>query len=150
LFLGRLLPWHLPRPLRIVPRTPRLRFQATHAGDVADAYVRALTRDVNGPFNIAAEPVLTPDAIAEAVQGRAFPLPEAVLRLGARATYAARIQPSEAGWLDMATMTPIMDTTRARELLDWRHTISAADALTEVLDGIGDGAGFPTPALAPR
>ena len=150
LFLGRLLPWHLPRPLRIVPRTPRLQFQATHARDIADAYVRALTRDVSGPFNIAADPVLTPDLIAEAVHGRALPVPEALLRLGARATYAARIQPSEAGWLDMATMTPIMDTTRAHELLGWRHTIASTDALTEVLDGIGDGAGFPTPALEPR
>jgi nucleoside-diphosphate-sugar epimerase len=150
LFLGRLLPWHLPRPLRIVPRTARLQFQATHARDIADAYVRALTRDVSGPFNIAADPVLTPDAIAAAVQGRAIPVPEGVLRVAAQATYAARIQPSEAGWLDMATMTPIMDTTRAHAMLGWRPTIAPTDALTEVLDGIGDGAGFPTPALAPR
>jgi hypothetical protein len=85
--------------------------------------------------------------IADAVRGRALPIPEPV---AARATYAARIQPSEAGWLDMATMSPIMDTSHARELLDWRHTMASTDALTEVLDGIGDDAGFPTPALRPR
>ena len=70
LFLGRLMPWHLPRPLRIVPGLRRLVFQATHADDIASAYVQALTRDVSGPFNIAAEPALTPQVIAEAVGGR--------------------------------------------------------------------------------
>jgi nucleoside-diphosphate-sugar epimerase len=150
LFLGSLMPWHLPRPLRFVPRIPSLQFQATHARDIADAYVRALTRDVTGAFNIAAEPVLTPQSIADAVGGRALPVPHPVLRGLVRASYAARIQPAEAGWLDMATQTPVMDTTRARQLLGWTHTVTATDALTELLDGIGDGAGFPTPALQPR
>jgi nucleoside-diphosphate-sugar epimerase len=150
LFLGPLLPWHLPRPLRFVPRTPRLQFQATHARDIADAYVRALTQDVHGAFNIAAEPVLRPEVIADAVQGRSVPIPESVLRAVVRATFAMRIQPAEVGWLDMATNTPIMDTTRARNVLGWSSTISSVDALIELLDGIGDGAGFPTPALEPR
>jgi hypothetical protein len=34
--------------------------------------------------------------------------------------------------------------------LGWAASISAVDALTELLDGIGDGAGYPTPALRPR
>ena len=50
----------------------------------------------------------------------------------------------------MATMTPIMDTSHARKVLEWTPTTSSTDALAEVLDGIGDGAGFPTPALHPR
>ena len=150
LFLGPLLPWHLPRPLRLVPGVSKLQFQATHARDIADSYVRALTRDVSGAFNIAAEPVLEPELIAEAVEGRALPFPEFALRTLVRATYAMRLHPAEPGWLDMATKTPIMDTTRARTLLDWTETMSATDALTELLDGIGDGAGFPTPALEPR
>jgi nucleoside-diphosphate-sugar epimerase len=150
LFLGSLLPWHLPRPLRIVPRLGRLAFQATHADDIADAYVRALTRDVSGAFNIAAEPVLTSRVIADAVGGRTLPFHEAVLRGAVRAAYALRIQPSEAGWLDMATQTPVMDTARARRELGWAERVSGVDALTELLDGIGDGAGYPTPALAPR
>ena len=150
LFLGPLLPWHLPRLFRIVPRTPRLRFQATHARDIADAYVRAMTRDVSGAFNIAAEPVLDAHVIAEAVQGRDVPVPEKLLRMAVQAAYLARIDPAEPGWLDMATQTPIMDTTRARHELGWVPTISATDALTELLDGIGDGAGFATPALQAR
>ncbi len=150
LFLGSLMPWHLPRLFRVVPGIDRLSFQATHADDIADAYVRALTRDVYGAFNIAAEPVLTPRRLAAAVGGRVLPMPEPLLRGAVRASYTARIQPSEPGWLDMATNTPIMDTDRARRELGWCDQISATDALTELLDGIGDGAGHPTPALAPR
>ena len=112
LFLGRLMPWHLPRPFRFVPGLRRLVFQATHADDIADAYVRALTRDVSGAFNIAAEPPLTPQLIAEAVGGRVLPLPERLLRVAVSAAHTARLVPTEAGWLDMATNTPLMDTTR--------------------------------------
>jgi nucleoside-diphosphate-sugar epimerase len=150
LFLGPLLPWHLPRPMRLVPGVASLRFQATHASDIADAYLRALTRDVSGAFNIAAEPVLDANAIAAAVGGRVVRFPRLALRGLVSASYAAHLQPSEPGWLDMATKTPIMDCTRAHTLLDWHHTISSDEALRELLDGIGDGAGYPTPALQAR
>jgi nucleoside-diphosphate-sugar epimerase len=150
LFLGPLLPWHVPRPLRLVPNLRRLAFQATHADDVADAYARAVTRDVAGPFNIAADPVLTPRTIADAVGGRVVPIPHAAVRAIVGLAYAARLQPAEPGWLDMATQTPIMDTSRAHDELGWNPSISAVSALTELLDGFGDGAGYPTPALRPR
>src|SRR3954469_12103257 len=150
LFLGRLLPWHLPRALRVVPRMERLVFQATHADDIADAYVQAVLRDVSGPFNIAAEPVLTPTVIAEAVGGRAIPVPPPVLRWAAQASYQLRVQPSEPGWLDMALQTPLMDTTRARQVLGWSPKRSAVEALLELFDGIGEGAGGATPPLHAR
>lgn len=150
LFLGPMMPWHVPRALRLIPRLPRLQFQATHADDIADAYVRAIERDVRGAFNVAAEPVLTPESIAAAVGGRTVPFPERALRALVSATFAARVQRSEAGWLDMATLTPIMDTTRARDELGWVAHVTATDALVELLDGIGDGAGDRTPALVPR
>ena len=49
----------------------------------------------------------------------------------------------------MATNTPLMDTTKARRELGWSETRSSVDALTELLDGIGDGAGGGTPASPP-
>lgn len=150
LFLGRLLPWHLPRPLRIVPQLANLRFQATHADDVADAYVRAITADVSGAFNVAADPVLTPDLIAEAVGGRTLAVPERLVRAAAAASYRLRLQPSEPGWFDMATQTPVMDSNRARAELGWTPARSSTDALTELLDGIGAGAGDATVPLQPR
>jgi hypothetical protein len=80
LFLGRLLPWRLPRPLRLVPRFDALQFQATHADDIADAYVRVIKAPVRGAFNVAAEPVLDPTTIARAVGGRTVPLPTLAVR----------------------------------------------------------------------
>jgi UDP-glucose 4-epimerase len=150
LFMGRLLPWHLPRPLRLVPKTERLVFQATHATDIADAYVRAIERDVRGAFNIAAEPPLTPDLIAGSVGGRAAPIPPFLLRAAAQASWMLRLQPTEGGWLDMALETPLMDTARAGRELEWTPRVSAVDAIVELFDGIGDGAGDETEPLAPR
>jgi UDP-glucose 4-epimerase len=150
LFLGRLLPWHLPKPLRLVPNLDRLVFQATHADDIADAYVRAITGDVGGPFNIAADPPLTPRVIAEAVGGRTIPMRAALVRAAAQAAYTLRLQPSEPGWLDMALETPLMDTRRARDELGWRPSHSSVAAMLELFDAIGDGAGTDTAPLHPR
>ena len=150
LFLGRWAPWRLPGPLRLVPRTADLVAQATHADDVADAYVRAIVGDATGAFNIAAEPPLTSEIIAEMTGARLVPAPLAVLRAAAGATYRARLQPAEPGWLDMAVQTPLMATTRARDVLGWRPTHSAVAALRELLEGMGDGAGDDTEPLHAR
>ena len=150
IFLGRLLPWHLPRPLRLVPQLARLRFQATHADDVAAAYRLAIMSDAAGAFNVAAEPVLTPTVIARAVGGRTVPMPHAAVRAALAASYRLRLQPSEPGWLDMAANTPVMNTHRARDELGWAPRLSSLDALVELLDGIGDGAGDATIPLHPR
>ena len=47
----------------------------------------------------------------------------------------------------MATHTTLMDTSRARAELGWIERIDAVSALIELLDGLGDGAGYPTAAL---
>jgi len=59
-FAGPLLPVRLLRSQRIpvVPAHRRLRLQAVHADDVADAYARILRSDAGGAFNLAAGPVL--------------------------------------------------------------------------------------------
>ena len=150
LFLGPLVPWHLPRVLRVVPRCDRLRFQATHATDIADAYRRAVLSDRRGPFNIAAEPVLTSQLIARLVEGRSFPVAASLLRFAYAAAYRLRLVRSEPGWLDMALATPIMDTQRAKAELGWTASRTSLDALHELFDGIGRGSGLATPPLAPR
>ena len=45
---------------------------------------------------------------------------------------------------------PLMDVTRARNELGWSPRRSAADALLELIDGMSDGAGVPTPPLSPQ
>ena len=148
-FAGPLLPNALLHPDRIpiVPDTPRLRFQAVHTDDVADAYRRAVVSDVRGAFNVAADPVLDPDRLSELLGARKVPVPSRVLRAAAALTWRARLQPTPEGWVDMALLVPVMDTTRAREELGWTPRHDAGAALRELLAGLHEGAGFPTPPL---
>jgi UDP-glucose 4-epimerase len=152
LFAGPLLPGSLVRRqlIPVVPDVPRLRFQAVHSLDVGDAYRRAMLADVRGAFNVAAEPVLDPAVLAELLGARLIPVRAGVLRAAANLAWRLRLQPSPPGWIDLALGVPLMDTTRAREQLGWRPSHSATDALVELLDGMRDGADFPTPPLAAR
>lgn len=152
LFAGPFLPSPLIRRslIPVVPRDPRLVFQAVHSLDVGDAYRRALVRDVHGAFNIAADPVLDPDELARALDARAVPIPGRTLRAGAALTWRLRLQPSEPGWVDMALGVPVMDWTRAREELGWQPRHASTEALRELIDGIRDSAGIETPPLSPR
>jgi nucleoside-diphosphate-sugar epimerase len=149
LFGGPFVPGFLVRPelIPIVPDTPRLRFQALHADDVAEAYRLAIVSDARGPFNVAAEPVLDPDRLAALLHARKVPVPPAVLRTAAAITWRLRLQPTPEGWVDMALAVPIMSTTRIRTELGWEERRSSEDALMELLAGIREGAGAGTPPL---
>jgi nucleoside-diphosphate-sugar epimerase len=151
-FIGPLAPLRLLRlgRLPVVPSDPRLRAQAVHADDVAEAYVRAALSDVRGAFNIAADPVLDAARIAARYHGRPVPVPVPVLRLAAELTWRARIQPAEPGWLRLAAAAPIMSTERARTELGWRPRIDALDAFAELVEGMADGTGTAAPPLRPR
>jgi nucleoside-diphosphate-sugar epimerase len=152
-FAGPLLPSALVRRglIPVVPKIDRLVFQAVHTDDVADAYRRVIAeREVRGAYNIAAEPVLDPDRLAELLGARTVPASARVVRGLADLTWRARLQPTSPGWLDMALGVPVMDTTRARTELGWEPQVGAGDALLELLDGIRRGAGAPTPPLDPQ
>jgi nucleoside-diphosphate-sugar epimerase len=150
LFIGPLLPGWLARPelIPIVPRTPRLRFQAVHSLDVGEAFRLALHADVEGAFNLAAEPVFDGDELARILDARAVGLPAGLLRSTAAVSWRMRLQPTSPGWVDMALAVPIMDCTRARTELRWTPRRTASDALLDLMTGLRDGAGAPTPTLA--
>jgi nucleoside-diphosphate-sugar epimerase len=151
LFAGPLLPGSLvhPRLIPVVPRNDRLVFQAVHSYDVGEAYRLAVVGDARGAFNVAAEPVLDADELGRVLGARPVPVPSWLLRAGAAATYALRLQPSERGWVDMGLGVPVMDTTRAREELGWEPRHSAAEALHDLMQGMREGAGLDTPPLEP-
>ena len=143
-FLGRLLPRAIPpRPrVPLLPVPPQFVFQAVHADDVADAYWRVLHQRAAGAFNVAAEPVIDPNALGWLLGARrVMPLPVAVLRAIVDLTWRARLQATDAGWVDMAAGAPVMDTTRAREELGWSPGHSSLEAIAEVLAGLGGGSG---------
>jgi len=150
-FAGPLLPGPLMREplIPVIPDVPGLRFQAVHSYDAGNAYRLALVRDVRGAFNVAAEPILDPDQIADLFGARKVPVPAAALRASADATWRMRLQPSPVGWVDMALSVPLMDTTRARVELGWEPHRTSGDALLDLLHGIRDGSGGDTPPLDP-
>jgi UDP-glucose 4-epimerase len=151
LFVGPFLPSQLVRPgfVPVVPDMARLRFQAVHSLDVGDAYrLAALDDAARGAYNVAAEPVLDPAALAAALGARRVPVHAGLLRGLAAASWKARLQPTPPGWLDLALGVPIMDLTRARDELGWTPRHSSAEALLELMGGIRDSAGLDTPPLA--
>jgi nucleoside-diphosphate-sugar epimerase len=152
LFAGPLLPNLLVqrRLIPVVPAHDRLVFQAVHSYDVGEAYrLAVLDADARGPYNVAADPVIDPEELARALGARPVPVPRGLLRGGAALAYRLRLQPSEPGWVDMAFSAPVMDTTRARTELGWQPERSSTDALMDLLEGIGEGAGLDTPPLEP-
>ncbi|GGO05715.1 NAD-dependent epimerase/dehydratase family protein [Micromonospora parathelypteridis] len=146
-FLGPLAPVRLLRFGRIplVPTNRRLRMQAVHADDVADAYARALLSEVRGAFNVAADPVLTPELVARHFHGWTVPVAAPVLRVAAALTWRARLQPVDAGWVELGLNAPLMSSERAETELGWQPKISALTALKELFVGMAghDHAGSP-------
>lgn len=150
-FLGPFVPVGLLRfgYLPIVPRHDRLRAQVVHAADAADAYLRAVRTGAAGAFNIASEPVLDGDLLAEELHGHAVPVHPGLLRQAVAASWIARLQPTEPGWVTLATGAPLMDCQRAADQLAWRPRHDARYALRELLAGMAAGAGTGSPVLHP-
>jgi UDP-glucose 4-epimerase len=151
LFAGPFLPNRLLRRelLPVVPSHPELRFQAVHSLDVGEAYRLALTTDVGGAFNVAAEPTLDGPELARLAGARAVRVPRPALRAAMDLAWRLHLQPTPPGWLDLAFGVPLLDSRRARSELGWEPRWSASEALRELLVGMRDSAGTPTPPLAP-
>jgi len=142
LFLGQLIPtgWIGKTRLPVVPLPAQLIFQAVDADDVADAFFRAIDRRAGGSFNIAGEPVLTPELIGNALNAaRVQPIRLAALRALVSATWRLGLHPTDPGWIDIAARVPIMSTDRARDVLGWAPTTSATQAFDAVLRGVATG-----------
>jgi nucleoside-diphosphate-sugar epimerase len=153
LFAGPLLPARLLKRGRIplLPLPERMVLQCVHADDVGQAYrLAALSQEARGAYNIAAEPVLDRAALGRVLGARVVPMPAKALRLLADATWRARLQPTPPGWLDLGLGVPLMDVSRARETLGWEPVHAADAALTDLLAGMREPAGFPTPPLRPH
>jgi UDP-glucose 4-epimerase len=150
-FAGPLMPGWLARPelIPVVPDIEGLVFQAVHSYDVGDAYRLAIVRDVRGAFNVAADPVLDADELADLLGARKVAVPAGAVRAAAEATWKAHAQPTPPGWVDMALNVPVMNTARAREELGWTPRRSSRDALMDLLHGLRNGDGADTAPLAP-
>ena len=111
--------------------------RAFGSGDAADELLaRALELSPADP-----RLVFERDVLAAALGGRAVPIRAAVVRALMWASWKLRVQPSDPGWLDIATTVPLMSTERARAVLGWAPTVSAPDALAELLGGLASAHG---------
>jgi len=156
LFGGPFVPERLVTRLR-VPVLPDpgadgdwggLHFQALHAGDVARAYRLAVTRPVTGAFNIAADPVIDLELLAEVYGVRRIRVPYRPVRALVGAAWHARLVPVAPAMLDLVTSMPVMSTRRAREELGWHAEVDGVAAIRELLAGLRHGDDKPTPPLA--
>ncbi len=147
-FLGPLVPnWLVRRPvLRFAPFPDALAFQLVHADDLAAALQLIVESQAGGGFNVAADPVIDRTAFREIFGGVGPPLPPPILRAIAAATWRARLQPTEPGWLDLAATVPRLDTTRIRSL-GWSPSRDARDVLGRFIDAISRSAGHSGPLL---
>jgi nucleoside-diphosphate-sugar epimerase len=148
-FAGPLLPARLLRFgwIPLLPAHPRLRVQAVHADDVADAYLRALRSDARGAFNIAAGPVLDAAVAAEAFHGLRVPVPGFALAGAAAVSWWLRLQPVDAGWVRLGLKAPLMSTERAESELGWHPRRDAVASLKELVAGMADRAHEAGPPL---
>jgi nucleoside-diphosphate-sugar epimerase len=152
-FIGPLLPGSLLRTqlIPVVPDIEGLVVQAVHSYDAGEAYRLAIVNgDARGAYNIAADPPIDPDALAEWFDARKVTVPPAAVRAAADASWKAHAQPTPAGWVDLALGVPIMDTTRARTELGWEPRHTSREAMMDLLNGLRDGSGADTPPLAPE
>ena len=151
LFGGPFLPTPLLRAVGVPvwPSTRGLELQFVHSHDVAEAYRLALLRDVEGAFNIAADPIIDAAAAARALQAWSVPVPGAVLRGLAAVSWHLRLQPADPGWVDLAIASPLLDTSRARDVLGWQPQHRADDALAAFVEAVATSQGMPTPPLDP-
>ncbi|MFI8520688.1 NAD-dependent epimerase/dehydratase family protein [Streptomyces sp. NPDC085481] len=152
IFAGRFFPGQLFRPelLPLVPEIDGLRFQALHTEDAADAYLRALLRDVRGAFNVAAGPVVDAGTLAGLLDARPVRVPNAAVRGVLAAAWRLRVAPADPGLFDAVLRLPLLATDRARRELEWEPARTSVEALEAFLRGVRGGGGDATEPLAGR
>jgi nucleoside-diphosphate-sugar epimerase len=151
IFAGPLVPERLAGRIRLplLPDLAGLAIQALHTDDAAAAYVQAVLSDARGAFNLAAEPVLDAEALSEVFGGRPTRIPTRAARQALAAAWHARLVPAAPDLFDYVLKMPLMDTTRAQEVLGWTPGRTSQEALDELRAGLRDPDGFPTPPLGP-
>lgn len=151
-FLGPLVPVQLLRQGRLpfLPLPAKVRTQAVHADDVADAYRRVIVERARGPFNVAADDLLRGADLARIVDhGNLIEIPPAVVRSVVTVAYESRTIRTDPGWVDMAMGAPVLDTTRIKEELGWQPRYTAAEAVEELLAGMAVGQGTRSAPMRP-
>jgi nucleoside-diphosphate-sugar epimerase len=140
----------LPGPLAPVARTlarqtrrlgvrvpvvvPDFPVQLVHEEDVGRALLQcAVGAGPPGPYNIAADGIITPADIARELGLFPLSLPRGPAQAAARAAMSLPFLPPALQWVEAATHPAVMDTARAKRELGWAPRYTALEALRDTL-----------------
>ncbi|MGW0162564.1 NAD-dependent epimerase/dehydratase family protein [Mycobacterium sp. NPDC003323] len=144
LYLGPLLPAFVLKMMQrrsfpVLPLPKGLALQFVHTDDVGEAVVRLMRCRSVGAYNVAADP-LDAAGLAALVGGRPIGIDAAFVRRLVVVLNSLHLIAVTPGWYDVATNTPLMDTTKLRTETGWAPTRSSTDSAREMIDGLADGA----------
>lgn len=148
--LPDIIPSSVVNYVPLLPIDPKFVIPAVHSDDVADAVKRILERNATGAFNLAADEPARAGDVADALGARQVPVPYRALTAAVRAGFSTHLLPIHHGWVDLAFNTPLLDTTRAREILQWQATVDGPQVLRETVAGMRSQASGPSAPLRER
>jgi nucleoside-diphosphate-sugar epimerase len=151
IFAGPLVPRWLLRPGRVplLAIPGGLRFQAVHAGDVAEAVRLALVSDARGAFNIATDDIIDARVLGQILRARIVTVPAGAIRVAVGFGWLLHLLPADRELVNLLLNLPTLDSTRAHRELGWQPRHVGTEALREMLVGLADGAGGLTEPLKP-
>jgi nucleoside-diphosphate-sugar epimerase len=118
-------------PVRVPVLVPDLPVQFVHEDDVGDALHRCVVGEgPPGAYNIAGDGVLRMPEVVRELGFAAVPLPTRAANRVARAVAQLPL-PSMAQWVEAASHSPVMDTTKARTELGWTPRYTGLQALQD-------------------
>lgn len=143
--LADAMPWsHGPAMLRTAVRAtmivpdPGVPLQLVHHDDVAAAIALAVTTSAPpGPYNIAADGVVSVSEVVSALGGHAVRVPHVVASAASEVLTHLPFVPAMAEWLQTMRAPVVMDTTRARILLGWTPRFTSAETLSALAQHVG-------------
>ena len=126
-----------------------LRLQVAHADDVAAANLAAIERRAPGAYNVASPDVLDAEAVATAIGAqRTVTISPTLARAGHEAAWWTHLVRARPEWLTALSAAPVLDVTRARDLLGVIPTHTGLDTLTSAARGVAQRREGWTPALS--
>jgi UDP-glucose 4-epimerase len=110
-----------------------------HADDVGEAVVNLMLNRAHGSFNVAAD-VLDNRGIAALIKARPVPVHPRLMRRVVLLLSRVGVIAVTPGWYDVATNSPLMDTSKIERELGWAPKWSSAASALELIDGLAEGA----------
>ncbi|MDP9117079.1 MAG: NAD-dependent epimerase/dehydratase family protein [Actinomycetota bacterium] len=119
----------IPNLLPLMP-DPGVGLQLVHHDDVASAIALAATGGGRaGAYNLAADGEVSLGDVARATGTRSLPVPRVMATATSAVLARLPMVPAAAEWVHTAKTSVAMDTTRAKRVLGWQPTYTAAQTL---------------------